>query len=393
VASRKPDPRQTRRPPEDDRDAGHPCSRTPPELCDGARLAVQPDGTSRREPALTPRAFCEPCERRIVTCLEELPAVYERLEAAIADPVRRSGPVRVMPGSRVLVGTEEFDLMSTMAAVLGGWAARVRRIPGLQLSDPGHAPGSPEAIEDACVSVLARHKTPLLALRDGWAFRTFTYQSGPSSGPHVSTCRRCAQRIIPAPGRDAWRLAAGGLPRAVTPASRRTAPRPCEHEPDGPPPVPADIIPAYLLDLIGDREIVRQGEGWVTILDRLDGAAAGSEILDLHWRARRLLGETKARPEEFDGVPCRSCECMTLERAEPPSDPSLAASHSRCPGCGDEMDRETFAEWAGTYASWARGAGIKKCRRCSLVEPKHEECCWHACSCAEGEHPRRRAVA
>jgi hypothetical protein len=312
-------------------ETGKPCSRQPPELCDGARIVLQDDGTSRREPARTPRAFCGPCESRIVACLEELPPAYERLEEAIADPVRRSSPVRVTPGSRVLVPVEVDALMRPMAAVLGGWAARVRSVPGLQLADPGVPHDSPEGIRAAC-EAMAKHVTPLLALQDGWTTRVYTFPPGA--------------------------------------------------------PVPPDLE-----DEIGEEEIVAIGDGWVKVTVRRSGAHAGNEILGLHWRARKLLGETKGRPESFDGIPCRSCEAMALERAEPPSDPSLPANHSRCPECRDEMDRDTFAEWADTYVTWARGAGIRKCRRCSLAEPRHQDCCWAACSCGEGEHPRRPVAA
>ncbi|HEV2252656.1 MAG TPA: hypothetical protein VGS06_05630 [Streptosporangiaceae bacterium] len=316
---------------DEDASGQHPCSRRPPELCDSARMVDQGDGTSRREPGLTPRAFCEPCRSRIITCLEELPSAYERLEEAIADPVRRTNPVRVMPGSRVLVPVEVDALMRPMSAVLGGWFARVRHVPGLELTDPGVLHDSPEGIKAAC-EAMARHVTPLLALQPGWTTRIYTWP-------------------------------------------------------------PGDPMPPGVEDEIGDEEIVAIGDGWVKVTVQRSGADAGNEILDLHWRGRRLLGESKARPEPFDGVPCRACEAMTLERAEPPSDPSLSANHSRCPECRDEMDRETFTQWADTYVSWARGAGIQKCRRCSLAEPRHDECCWAACSCGEGEHPRRPAAA
>ena len=325
MASRKPPRDQYRPAAPQDAEGRHPCSRQPPELCDGARIVVQADGTSRRMPALTPRAFCDPCRSRIITCLEDLPAAYERLEEAITDPVRRNSPVRVTPGSKVLVSPEIDALMRPMAALLGGWFARVRSVPGLQLADPGVPHDSPEGVKAAC-EALARHVSPLLALQDGWTTRTYTWQPGT--------------------------------------------------------PMPADLE-----EEIGEEEIVATGDGWVKITVRRTGAHAGNEILDLHWRARKLLGETKGRPESFDGIPCRSCEAMTLERAEPPSDPSLPANHSRCPECGDEMDRETFAQWADTYVQWARGAGIKECKRCSLG--RCGDCCWVACSCMAEEHPRR----
>lgn len=333
---RRSDARQDARQQEE---TGSPCSRQPPELCDGARLIMQDDGTSRRVPALTPRAFCQPCESRIVACLRELPDAWEKLEAAIGDPVRRNSPVRVMPGSRVLVPLDVDALMRPMAAIIGGWAARVRHVPGLQLADPGVPHDSPEGVKAAC-EAMAAHITPLLALQDGWTTRVYVWQPGA--------------------------------------------------------PMPADLE-----DEIGEEEIVAIGDGWAKVTVRRTGAHAGNEILDLHWRARRLLGETKDRPESFDGIPCRNCEAMGLERAEPPSDPSLEAMHSRCPECRDEMDRETFDQWADTYASWARGAGIRECRRCGLAAraaPQdsarlHAECCWAACSCDQGEHPRRPVAA
>ena len=304
------------------------CSRDPGELCNGARVVLRDDGTSKREAMLTPRAFCVPCEARIITCQEDLPVAWLKLAFRIGDPVRAGKAVRRPPGSRVLLNPEIDALMREMAAILGGWAARVRSVPGLQLADPDRPPDTAEAVKAACIDVMARHATPLLALQAGWTTRTYT--------------------------------------RPLDPATE---------------------------DLIADEEIVRIGEHYVTVMTVRSGAHAGNEILDLHWRARKLLGETKAPPESFDGIPCRSCEVMALERAEPPSDPSLPAMHSRCPECRDEMDRETFAQWADTYVSWARSAGIQKCRRCSLAEPRHADCCWAACSCAEAEHPRRPVAA
>jgi len=161
-------------------------------------------------------------------------------------------------------------------------------------------------------------------------------------------------------------------------------------------------MPADLEAEIGDEEIIAMGDGWVQVTCLVGAAQAGNGIIDLHYEARRHLGETRAVPEFFDGIPCRACDEMTLEHAEPPSDPALDAMHSRCALCKDEMDREEFARWAERYASWARGAGIQVCKRCSLAERAdteekrarlHAECCWHACSCEGAAHPRRRVAA
>lgn len=312
-----------------DQDAAgqRPCSRIPPELCDSARLVDQGDGTARREPGLTPRAFCGPCELRIMGCLGGLPAMYLMLGVKIGDPARTGGAaVRVPPGSRVLLNPEIDALMRQAAAVLAGWAARVRSVPGLQLTDPRHQYDTAQGVAEAC-DTLGRHLTPLLALQPGWTSRTYT--------------------------------------------------RPLD--PD-------------LEETIADEEIVRAGEHHITVMRRLDGADAGNEILALHWRARKLLGWAKAPPESFDGIPCQDCEAMgSLERAEPPSDPDTPADHSRCAECGDTMTREVYGQWAERYATWARGAGVQECRRCGLGN--HLECSWAACSCGEGEHPRRRAAA
>jgi hypothetical protein len=329
-----------------DEDNGHSCSRTPPELCDGARIVVQGDGTSRREPARTYQAFCVPCRSRIVACLEELPGAYGRLADALGDaPVTGVSSVRVPFGPSEPIRAEIDALMRVIAAILPGWEARVR---GSRLKltsrDPARDQNTPESVKDAA-DTIGKHIDVLLALEPARMSRTFTFP-------------------FEKPGKT---FAKGGAGKA---------------------PVPAEIEAE-----IGDEEIVRSGDGWVTVMPWRGGAAAGNEIIFLHYRARRHLGETKPPPESFDGIPCRACESMTLERAEPPSDPHVAANHSRCPGCGDEMDRETVAQWADTYASWARGAGIRKCKRCSLAEPKHGECSWAGCSCDEGEHPRRRAAA
>jgi len=156
-----------------DGEGTRPCSRQPPELCESARTITLDDGTTRREPGLTPRAFCDPCQDRIINCLEQLPVMYQGLAARIGDPARTGTAVRVPPGSRVLLNPEIDALLRLAAAILGGWAARVRSVPGLQLSDPRHPHDTPAGVEESC-DTLARHATPLLDLQPGWTTRTYS---------------------------------------------------------------------------------------------------------------------------------------------------------------------------------------------------------------------------
>lgn len=383
-----------------DDDPGHPCSRAPSEFCDGARIIWLDDGTSRREPALTPRAFCEPCRSRIITCLEELPAAYLRLGFALGDAPKTGAAVRAPFGPSEPVRPEVDALMRSTAVLLGGWEARVRKVARLSRDD-GAPPGSPQAVRDAAATLRA-HIDVLLALQPGWMTRTYTFPPGkPGSAPaQEGTCGRCGLRV----GRIVGRRIDQGRPPRWYVIEMTGAPVPaCAHEPRGITSSRAlSLIPPDIEAEIGGEEIVTSGDGWVQVTRHVGATAAGNEVIGLHHRARRALGETRPQPEYFDGIPCRACEEMALERAEPPSDPSAEAKHSRCAACRDEMTREEFAQHAGRYASWARGAGIQVCRRCSLAAAAataeqeaalHAGCCWHACSCQDAPHPRRRAAA
>jgi hypothetical protein len=367
-----------------DHEAGHPCSRIPAEFCDGSRVAWLEDGSSRREPALTSRPFCDPCRSRILACLEELPSAYGRLQDALGDPPKTGDLIRAPFGPTENIRPEVDALMRVISVILHGWEARVRgsRLRLTQRTAPILAA---ESVKVAAETI-GKNIDVLLALQDGWMSRTYAIpleKPGDAAG-WTERCRHCGRRISLSEVSGWWFLAEQATGREND----------CDHDPlETTGPVPPVVIPDEILAVIGGREILRKGDGWIKVMDELGGAAAGNEILTLQWRARRMLGETKAQPESFDGIPCRACESMALERAEPPSDPKLPANHSKCPDCGDEMDRDTFAQWADTYVSWARGAGIRKCRRCSLAEPRHDECCWHACSCDETDHPRRRAAA
>jgi hypothetical protein len=92
----------------------------------------------------------------------------------------------------------------------------------------------------------------------------------------------------------------------------------------------------------------------------LDGTDAGMEIFTLRYLCRAVLGETKARPEELLGVPCRREECdqLALRRAELPSDPEAPMWWSECSACGDRLNEEEYRDWTVRYARWAEGRTV-----------------------------------
>lgn len=150
----------------------HPCARG--KWCASAKNAEQPDGTTARIPGFTYQAFCPACTDHIVTALAELPGAYARIEDEYGSPVRRGDQaVRTPFGPSVPIRLDVDALQREAPPVIGGWAARVRSVPGLQLSAPER--GSPESAEgfaEAC-KVLRLHPGPLLSLQPGWMTRTY----------------------------------------------------------------------------------------------------------------------------------------------------------------------------------------------------------------------------
>lgn len=92
----------------------------------------------------------------------------------------------------------------------------------------------------------------------------------------------------------------------------------------------------------------------------LDGLDAGMEIFTLRYLCRAVLGETKAKPEELLGVPCRREECdkLALRRAELPSSPDAPVWWSECSACGDRLAEEEYRDWTVRYARWAEGRTV-----------------------------------
>ena len=93
--------------------------------CRGYRI----EGT-QRVPALTPRALCDPCERHIAQCLDELPEMYHALDAETGE---KSGTPERVSGSRtppVPVRLDIDALKREYVAVLASWDERVRDTAG-----------------------------------------------------------------------------------------------------------------------------------------------------------------------------------------------------------------------------------------------------------------------
>jgi len=190
-------------------------------------------------------------------------------------------------------------LQREMPVIIGGWAARVRVVPGLQLSAAEHHPETPEGFAEAC-KVLRLHPGPLFSLQ-----------------PYRMTRVYAAAR-----GRDGQ----------VFPLDEDTA------------------------ALIADEEILHAGDDFVSVQVPRGGAHAGNEILDLQWRSTAVLGELRSKPEDLIGVPCRAdgCGWKSLVRAEPPSDPGDPGDYSVCLKCRDRMAEGDYKDWVKMCAAYER---------------------------------------
>lgn len=267
-----------------------PCARG--TRCAAAKTAEGPDGSTARIPAPTYQAFCQACTDLIVQALTDLPGAYGRIEQEYGTPVRRyDQAVRTPFGPSVPIRLDIDALQREAPPIIGGWAARVRKVPGVQLSAARHGdPATNEGFAEAC-RVLATFPGPLLSLQAGWMTRTY-------------------------------RL-------------------PLDEETEA---------------LIGDEEILRAGDDYVTVQVPCDGTTAGLEILSLSWRSTAVLGELRARPTELLGVPCRAdgCGWMSLVRADPPPDPDDPGHWSVCLKCRHRMTEEEYREWVALCAAYER---------------------------------------
>ena len=331
----------------------------PPAASDGQRrcaqgtwclspvLTRQDDGTFKREAGYTYQPFCHRDRGVVIEKLEGFPSAYARL-AVEGSLLRRAGSTVRMPYGPKIPLHEGMDaLRREIALTLGSWHARVAAVANLtQPLGLAVLGGGKESVK-AAARVLPVNIDVLLGLPPAWMTRRVPIPPRLHSVP---------------PSRFPDWLPSGHL----------QPPKP------GWEPIPSDVADRY-----ADAEIVRIGSDYLTVLVELDGEAAGLEILRLHHRAERLLGEVRQRADTLDGVPCHECEDMALERAEPPSDPAMPEMFSRCASCHHMMTRAEYQDWAGRYAGWARSVSLS-CRRCQLG--RHEECVYGKCECQACGH-------
>ena len=109
--------------------------------------------------------------------------------------------------------------------------------------------------------------------------------------------------------------------------------------------------------VITERDPKGRASEDITETEELDGADAGMEIFTLRYLTRAVLGETKPRPEELLGVPCRQweeCGQMALRRAVLPSAPDAPAWWSECAACGDRLTETEYRDWVALCAAYEK---------------------------------------
>lgn len=309
-----------------------------------SRTVTVVNGERVTEAALGPRAFCDHDSALIANCLRDLPGIFLRLEHELAQPAVTETSVHVPFGPSIPVRLDVDAAMRMTAFLLAAWAARVTATARLVTRAP-HAPVlSPQSVKQAAAACGYRDAGVLLALQPSHMTQNVSIPPGrlghPALRGAVGTCRKCGRKISQGPVSREWWGADGITGHAA-----------CEHQPrpetvtlPASSPVPEDVAEAF-----ADAEIVRAGADFLGLFVQRDGAAAGLEILHLHYWDRAVLRETPARPEELLGVECRSkdCSALALRRAEPAWHSGDPDYYSECAVCGDLQTEEEYDHWVG----------------------------------------------
>lgn len=108
---------------------------------------------------------------------------------------------------------------------------------------------------------------------------------------------------------------------------------------------------------LGTIGLVHRSAEYADVILPLDGARAGLEVLQLHFRCRRLLGETAAKARHLSGVYCDCGYAELYEALDVDGQPAGAS----CRQCRAEYDQEEYAD-----LTKARAEPVKSYRRRSL---------------------------
>ncbi|RCG31958.1 hypothetical protein DQ384_05290 [Sphaerisporangium album] len=107
----------------------------------------------------------------------------------------------------------------------------------------------------------------------------------------------------------------------------------------------------------GTTGVVREAAGYAEANLELSGADAGLEVLTLHRRCRRLLGETAPAPRLLDGVACRTCDFTELREV---LDDDGVFAGARCYECGAEYTTTSYTELVDERKRAAAEAGYRR---------------------------------
>ena len=258
--------------------------------------AVTADGPNgpERIPLKGPRAFCRPDEGKVEAALAALPRDYAFLAADLGSPGQGGSDVRSPFGPRIPLRLGTEALMRAITESVTSWHDRV-------------------ADAAALTELPDRDDEKRRIARDGWLV--------------ARAVRVMAERL--------------GALLALQP---EPMPRAADHR---------------LVELLGDGApdgTVRAG--YALLRPDLDGGDAGLEFLRLHRLARVVLGETRPKPVELLGVPCRECDLLLLRRADLPADVEPGdeeAPWSWCASCGDVMTELDYRLHVRKWAQWAQG--------------------------------------
>jgi hypothetical protein len=267
------------------------------QWCAGAVAACGEGGEQARRGAPTYQAFCPSDRGKVAAALAAIPRDYAALGAELGNPGQAPGAVRSPFGPRIPLRLGIEALMRAMAESVTSWHDRVAGL--YSLTELPDRDGESRRIA-----------------RDGWLVDR-------------------AVRVLSPLGEES-RLDAL-LALAPEPMRRAATHR--------------------LVQLLGDDApdgTVRSG--YVSLRPDLDGGDAGLEILRLRHMTRAVLGETRDRPAELLGIPCRreECDMLALRRADLPDDPGEDPPWSACAVCGDILTEAEYRDWVKRCAQWAR---------------------------------------